>query len=132
MLQGSAACGSNPQPFRRTGEQNFRALAVRVVTPRYPSDLAISGLQGVAVAELRVGPDGRVRSVSVLQSPHPEITREMQSALTQWQFSVPAMPGALSTALLHGKLTYYFVVNGGQGAVLTAAEKAALLQRRGQ
>lgn len=120
-----SACVGKAEPFRRIGELNLRALAVYVVAPVYPANLASTGTEGVAVSEIEISSDGFVRKVGILEAPHPEIAAAVEVALRQWRFNLPPLPGPPARVPARGKLTYYFVVRSGRGAVLAPSERGA-------
>lgn len=71
-----AATGGNIRPPRRL-------LDAR---PRYPQHLADAGIAGVVNLEARIGPDGSVADVQVLDAAHPDLGAAAVDAVRQWQF----------------------------------------------
>lgn len=116
------------RPSLRQDELGFRKSAIHVVRPEYPFGLAQLGIQGVAVAEVSTGPAGLARTVEILESPHAEVSRVLSQALLQWRFPVVKLPGSYLAARVRGKLTYYFVIEGGVGLVRTPDEQAEVRQ----
>ena len=55
------------------------------VKPVYPE--AASQLGGIVTMEALIGTDGRVRELSVLSSPHPDLDRAATEAVRQWEFT---------------------------------------------
>jgi TonB family protein len=60
---------------------------IRDITPRYPSELAGSGIGGVVILEAVVDVNGFVSSVSVLKSAHPALDQAAVDAVRQWAFN---------------------------------------------
>lgn len=106
----------------------MRAAAVRAILPAYPTRSVSVGTEGVAVAELELAEDGSVRRVTVLESPDLEITREVGAVLKQWKFAIRT-PEGMAGFPVRGKLTYYFVIEAGNGVVLTPVEALARQRR---
>ena len=116
------------RPSLRQDEVGFRARARYSVSPRYPPGLVPLLIEGVAVAQVRVQPDGNVGDVEVLESPHEEISRAVVAALRQWRFPVAQLPTSYLAARVRGKVTYYFAVEWGMGVVRAPEEQAQVRQ----
>lgn len=106
----------------------MRASAVRAILPPYPTRSVAIGSEGVAVAELELAEDGSVQTVTVLESPDSEIAREASAVLKQWRFAIRAPEGTADFPV-RGKLTHYFVIEAGNGVVLTPLEELARRRR---
>lgn len=121
-------CQRESARYRRVAENDLRSSAVRIIIPAYPKASVASGTEGVAVADLELAEDGSVRSVNVLQAPDPAIVQEMTAALKGWKFAFPT-PEGMAGLSVRGKVTHYFVIEAGNGLVLTPVEEAARRQR---
>jgi TonB family protein len=73
------------------GEKPPRVLAR--VDPKYPSIEAMHNRSGVALAQIRIAPDGSVAGVNVLQKIQPQIDAAIVDALKQWRFEPPMHNG---------------------------------------
>nr|WP_246523957.1 energy transducer TonB [Neoroseomonas eburnea] len=82
----------------------------RNAPPEYPAESRRRGEEGVVRLSLRIGSDGRVEGVEVLESSgYPALDRAAQEATRRWRFR-PAMQGGLSvaatlTTAVHFRLT---------------------------
>jgi TonB family protein len=61
-------------------------MKIKNVNPIYP-DNPDAGMQGVVLLESKIGTDGRVSSVRVVQSPNEELSRAAIDAMEQWEFT---------------------------------------------
>lgn len=71
-----SATGGNVRPPRK----------LRDVRPVYPAQLATKGIGGSVLLEARIGTDGFVREVTVVDAPHAELGKAAADAVRQWQF----------------------------------------------
>ncbi len=85
--------------------------------PVYPGSSLQKGVGGVAVASVLVGPDGRVKEVSILESPDTEIGEALHAAVMEWTYHPVFHRG--SPVRFRGTLILYFEVSGTTGRVLT-------------
>jgi TonB family protein len=94
----------------------IRAFAVHTVTPEYPIAAMRRRETGVAVARVRVGSDGLVNSVDVLESPSDSISQAVRFALMKWTFkpNLQAQLGKPSAFSTSGTVTFYFSIEGTQ------------------
>ncbi len=114
---GSAVYGQAPTEGV-TSSRVLRAIAVRAPIPPYPEKSLLTHAEGVAVAELRVRPDGRVASVRVLEAPDQAIRESVATTLRKWQFEAHS-----GRVILTGKLTFYFRISpDGNGSVSDTAK----------
>jgi TonB family protein len=90
--------------------------------PTYPADSLAARIEGVVVTEVLVGPDGRMKSVDVLQAPEAAMARAVRDALMQWTFKNTLRSPGGSPTIIHTKLMFYFLIDAGRGVVLTAQE----------
>lgn len=101
--------------LERVPEWPGRRLATSQVQPVYPMSASQRNIGGVLVADVRYGKDGRVTSVSVLESPSSVFTVAAANALAQWRFEKVS---SLSECERITTITWYFVVINGKGDVL--------------
>lgn len=125
LIAGSMAAGQEMK--LKPGEEAFAENAYRhyyvlnTVMPTYPAESLRLGHQGVAVAEVRVSGQGRLLDERVLQAPDKAIGEAVAYALKQWRFrSAHGSKGQPKVAL--SKLTFYFVIRGGDGVVLNPSQ----------
>jgi TonB family protein len=62
-------------------------IKVTDVKPVYTEALEAAGIAGPVSVEAVIGIDGRVRDVTVVSSPHPELERAAADAVQQWEFT---------------------------------------------
>lgn len=106
-------------PGSATAPEGFlRQRAVRQEVPVYPEDAIRERKTGVAVAEIEIEPAGNVSRVTVLEAPSPSIEASVAGALRLWQFQPTSSQGG-QVLKLRGKLTFYFVIQGGKGEVFS-------------
>ncbi len=108
-----------------TSWSNVRGLVASRGEVVYPVASLKAGRQGVAVADILIGPDGRVRSVDVVESPDSEIASATASGLKAWKFKPVSAPGG-GPAVVRSKIILYFRIANGRGEVLTPDEMVAL------
>lgn len=120
MSAGAARASSQGQARHllkiRVSEASLRRMAVKTVLPTFPDAAERHGDSGVAVARVDVNPSGKVGGVKVLQSPDASIARAVASALKQWVFRPQKVSG--QGVAVEGKLTFYYLISHGRGAVL--------------
>jgi TonB family protein len=61
-------------------------MKIKNVNPTYP-DNPDGSIEGVVLLEGTIGTDGRMNSVRVTKSPHPELSRAALDAIEQWEFT---------------------------------------------
>ena len=82
----------------RVGGNLKPPLKVRHVAPEYPEDAQEARVQGAVIAEIRIGPDGRVADVRVVRS-IPLLDEAAVDAVRQWEFE-PTFVGDLAVPVL--------------------------------
>ena len=105
---------------RRISELRLRKLARKVVLPEFPPDAIRARKAGVAVAVLDIDEHGTVVRVETLEAPSPSIGTALSQALSHWSFTPPVLEGV--PMKMHGKLTFYFLFQGGKAVVLSPEE----------
>lgn len=111
-------------------ELRLRYYASNVVMPKFPTEAVRDGARGVAVAKIRFDAGGRVLQVSVLEAPHPSIRVALEEAARQWVFTPPIMDGQVMGG--QGKLTFYYVIEKGNGVVNNPVKVEQYLKRIGR
>jgi TonB family protein len=101
----------------KTGETGLRSIAIEHPSPDYPASSISRGSTGVAVAAVRLGADGDVTRVNVLQAPDPDIDASLRRTLRQWRFLPPQVDGSKDPYVMEGKLTFYFQIRDGRPTV---------------
>lgn len=96
------------------------------IRPAYPEAALARHVQGVVVCNVRVGITGRTKSVEIVQAPDREIGEALRTALMGVTFGrMLTDPTSGKPAELQAKLFWYFVIEGGQGLVMTPEQLAA-------
>ena len=90
-------------------EVSLRNHAIKTVLPEFPYEAQAQRATGVAVAQVFLDTEGALKSVKVLQSPHPSINQAMLTAINQWVFEVNDRQDQ-TPICFNGKLTFYFVI----------------------
>ncbi len=112
----TALAGQNKQPvLAKVPEPVFRRLINKLVIPVYPDGAKKRGEHGVAVAQIRLDEQGNLTDVQVLESPSGEIGEAVTNAVRQCKFKAATTDDG--PVLVEGKLTFYFVIEGGRGRV---------------
>lgn len=107
-----------PQPCLelKAREEIIRRHAVRQVLPAFPTEAVTENASGVTVAQVHIDAKGILRSVEILQAPHPAIAQATLEALKQWQFEFyPNDDG--TPECFNGKLTFYSIIEDGKAFV---------------
>jgi TonB family protein len=112
----SSACTKQPCRELTAREDTLRRRAVNRVLPEFPADAQKDAASGVVVAQINIDDTGRLRGVQILQSPHPSITQATTAALKQWVFDFQSNKADVPECF-NGKLTFYFVLEGGKAYV---------------
>lgn len=114
----------------KLAEEDLRRSAVNQSMPRYPRASVERGVQGVAVAAIVVGLDGRTEAVTVLQAPDSQCEEAVREALMRWMFGpVQVKDFPDERWRLEGRVTFYFRFRGGQPVVLNPEQVASELGR---
>lgn len=101
-----------------TSELVLRSHAIYEARPRYPEDAITHRIAGVAVAKVTVSLQGHVQHVQILEAPSPSLARETASAVQRWRF----LPWPENQLTITGKLTFYFLLHGDHGTVMSPSE----------
>lgn len=106
-------------PIVAVDELVMRRHAKVRVSPVFPRASVARRVEGVAVAALRVGTDGCVERVQVLQSPDDGIAMAITTAVKQWVFEPVQTLDSSRPAKVDTKLTFYYTVDHrGVGVIL--------------
>lgn len=111
-----------------TSDMEFRRIARVRPEPGYPTMSFEMNRQGVVVAEVVAGEEGRVEQVRVLEAPDAHMEDEVRGALERWEIDPPVDEEGRAVRL-RAKLFFYFVVENGKGVVRSPAE---MLRESGQ
>lgn len=99
-----------PHKAASVSEPDLWRGALRFSLPSYPAAALREGVQGVVISHVVHAPDGRVRSVRILESPDARLSSEVEKTITQWQF-------VRTRDSIAGNVTVYFRIEGGRGLV---------------
>jgi hypothetical protein len=102
-------------------EQTLRSFATFQVAPLFPQSALTLHQLGVAVARVDVESSGSIKSVTIIQSPGPEVSESILLAIRSWKF-VKGTGGDGLPAAYSGKLTYYFALHKGHPIVYSATD----------
>jgi TonB family protein len=61
--------------------------------PAYPAALREAGIDGVVTVSARIGVDGHMTDVTVLQSPHPALTELVADYVARWRYEPTTVQG---------------------------------------
>jgi protein TonB len=86
---GAIRVGANVAPPRK----------VKDVRPIYPPEAHTAGIQGIVIAEVRIGSDGRVERARIVRS-IPELDQAAIAAIEQWEFTPVLMNGRAVPVLM--------------------------------
>ncbi len=108
--------GQGKQPSEaKVPESVFRKLISKFVMPIYPEGARKRGEQGVAVASVQLSEEGTLIDVQMLEAPSGEIENAVMNAIRQCKFNAARTDDG--PMRIHGKLTFYFVIENGRGIV---------------
>ncbi len=96
-----------PAEFVRVGGQVKAPKLVQRVAPEYPMLAQQGRVQGVVVLDAKVGPDGRVASVHVLQG-NPLLTDAAVAAVRQWRYQPLLLNGMPTAFVLNVTVSFSF------------------------
>lgn len=102
----------------RVREHNLRRRVTKLGLPTFPEEAKRTKTTGVAVAAISIDEEGRLKSIEVLQAPHPSIAKAMSDAIRQWVFEVKWSENEPKLCL-RGKITFYFRIERGEAVVKT-------------
>ena len=109
----------------RIAETGYRQQAIVHPLPTYPVRSVNLETEGVAVASIVTGTDGRVESVELLQAPDEEIGREVVEVLQTWLFhpllAATGENGKMEVNRAESRVTFYFLIVDGVGVVSNPA-----------
>ena len=101
----------------------LRECAVRMNRPVYPEQSSRSGHHGIVVAEVRIGTDGKVLEVQVIESPDQQIKSAVETAIKDWVI-IPISYRQTSAFVL-SRVVFYFVQHNGVDIVIDPSEGLA-------
>jgi TonB family protein len=101
-------------------EFNLRGQVKKQVLPEYPTEAIQARCSGVVVAQFKIDEDGRISTLTILESPCPSIARASDEALRKWEFE-PIWDGRRKVPFA-GKWTFYFVAKGGKFSVFNSSD----------
>jgi TonB family protein len=81
------------------------------VRPKYPDNLRGTGTDGIVVMNARIGTDGHVREIEVVESPHDDLARAADDAVRQWEFDETLLNCLPQEVMM--KVTVKFIVAPG-------------------
>jgi TonB family protein len=82
----AVACSSGGSAGIPIGGNLRPPIKLRDVRPQYPANLRDGGVGGTVVLQGRIGTDGMINDVSVVSSPHADLTTAAIDAVRQWEF----------------------------------------------
>ena len=82
---------------------------LRDVKPAYPAQLAAKGIGGSVLLEARIGTDGFVREVTVVDAPHAEFGKAAADAVRQWQFDSTLLNCVATEVVMMVRVTFEIV-----------------------
>lgn len=106
-----AAAPPPPAPVARPpapvfeSEVNVRRRRISGHDPVYPAKAERNGTEGVVVAKVVIGPDGRVSDVVLVQT-HPVFETSVRDAIAGWKFSPLVVNGKATTVYTVFRFTF--------------------------
>lgn len=86
-------------------EVNVRRRRIAGHDPVYPAKAERNGTEGVVVAKVIIGPDGRVNDVVLMQT-HPVFEASVRDAIAGWRFSPLVVNGQAATVYTIFRFTF--------------------------
>ena len=93
-----------PEPVFQN-ETNVRRRRVAGHDPAYPAKAERNGVEGVVMAKIVIGPDGRVSDVILMQT-HPAFDATVRDAIAGWKFSPLFVNGEAATIYTVFRFTF--------------------------
>jgi TonB family protein len=116
LATSAQQAGSPTGGYASIGEWSLRRLAATAPMPEYPRASVARRVSGVVVAIVTFGPDGRLSSIEILESPDADTAQSVRDAVGRWH--VPPVQQLGGGRSLRDKLTFYFRFEDGRGRVL--------------
>lgn len=69
---------------------------LHAVAPEYPPVARRFNIQGVVIAEMTVGEDGKVTNIEILETPADVMSKAVRRAVPEWVFAKPAAPTVIT------------------------------------
>jgi hypothetical protein len=89
------------------GEWGLRISATASPTPEYPKQSLPKKVEGVVVAAVLFGVDGRLETIDILQSPDEHTATAVRDAVGRWTVPGVQVRGREEKSPVRGKLTFY-------------------------
>jgi TonB family protein len=105
------------EDFAIVPEGVLRNLAKKMVMPEYPAESIKQGIKGRAVAQVDIDKGGNLTQVKIVETPDPRIEQAVVKAIKKWKFGRALAGEDKKSVRLRGKLTFYFVLDGGRARV---------------
>jgi protein TonB len=86
-------------------EANVRRRRVAGHDPAYPAKAERDGVEGVVVAKVVIGPDGRVNDLIFMQT-HPVFESTVRDAIAGWKFSPLVVNGQAASVYTVFRFTF--------------------------
>jgi rhodanese-related sulfurtransferase len=118
LSYGVAAKALNGQGGVNMGEWGLRQSATTAPMPEYPRESLAQKVSGVVVAAVLFGVDGKLTTIEILESPDAHTVAAVRDAVGRWIVPGAQVMGREGKSPITGKLTFYFQVRDGEGAVL--------------
>jgi len=90
------ASNAEQQAVGLSDEQGVPKIIKRV-SPKYPEEARTAGLQGSVIVNCEIGPDGKVKDVSVEKGEDQSLNDSAVAAVRQWEFEPPIIDGEPAT-----------------------------------
>jgi periplasmic protein TonB len=105
-----AVAPAPPPPVRPAApifenEATVRRRRIAGHDPGYPARAESNGIEGVVVAKVIIGPDGRVNDVILMQS-HPAFEAAVRDAIAGWKFAPLVVNGTATTVYTVFRFTF--------------------------
>lgn len=130
IVLGSAVVMTAPVRQQRTETQcvpeaNTRKIAESSPLPEYPEETEPGSSAGVVFVAVAFGTDGRFKKMKAHQTPSPQVTEAVKTALEKWKLRELFDSGGQPIETRTG-LRFHFVFEDGKGRVEIANEQEQL------
>jgi TonB family protein len=89
-----------------TGGHVRPPMKIRDTRPLYPPHLAAKGIGGTVLLDARIGTDGYVRDIAVVETPHADLGKAASDAVRQWQFTSTLLNCVASEVVMKVRVTF--------------------------
>jgi TonB family protein len=115
---------TRPAAIFTVDDKGLRHLAISAPPPTYPSASLANHVTGVVVATVSVDVNGKVKTVTIVDSPDAPTGLSVRNAVLQWRFR--PLGASVPVELTTGNMVFYFHFLDGRGVVSSSEEFQAI------